>query len=58
MLTLQSYDFVYYLWLQITIEQLRNGHFSTLDRENLIEELESTGIAISQRYSHIYLNFC
>ncbi|HAC65188.1 MAG TPA: DUF29 domain-containing protein [Cyanothece sp. UBA12306] len=42
-LTQTLYDQDYYLWLQTTIEQLRNSHFSALDRENLIEELESMG---------------
>ncbi|MEA5510679.1 DUF29 domain-containing protein [Crocosphaera sp. UHCC 0190] len=39
--TLYNQD--YYLWLQTTIKQLKSGQFSTLDVENLIEELESMG---------------
>ncbi len=37
------YEQDYYLWLQTTIQQLRSGQFSTLDLENLLEELESMG---------------
>lgn len=37
------YDQDYYLWLQETIAQLGSKQFSRLDRENLIEELESMG---------------
>ena len=35
------HDKDYYLWLETTLEQLRNGQFSALDLENLIEEIES-----------------
>jgi hypothetical protein len=35
------YEQDYYLWLQTTIKKLRSGQFSTLDLENLVEELES-----------------
>lgn len=45
--TLQStqalYEQDYHLWLQTTIEQLRQSQFSLVDWENLIEELESMG---------------
>ncbi len=37
------YEQDYYLWLKTTINQLRTGHFSGVDMENLIEELESMG---------------
>ncbi len=37
------YERDYALWLETTIEQLRQGKFSVLDLENLIEELESMG---------------
>ena len=37
------YDQDYYLWLQATIKHLRSGQFSSVDLENLIEELESMG---------------
>jgi hypothetical protein len=37
------YEQDYYLWLETTIQQLRSGQFSTVDMENLIEELESMG---------------
>jgi hypothetical protein len=33
----------YYLWLRTTINQLRAGQFSSVDLENLIEELETMG---------------
>lgn len=37
------YDQDYQLWLESTIEQLRQGEFSSVDWENLIEELETMG---------------
>jgi septal ring factor EnvC (AmiA/AmiB activator) len=37
------YEQDYALWLKATIEQLRQGNFSLVDLENLIEELESMG---------------
>ncbi|MEH1827942.1 DUF29 domain-containing protein [Nostoc sp. C052] len=33
----------YYLWLRTTINQLRAGQFSTVDLDNLLEELETMG---------------
>lgn len=37
------YDQDYALWLETTIAQLRQGNFSSVDWENLLEELESMG---------------
>jgi Domain of unknown function DUF29 len=37
------YDQDYYLWLRTTINELRAGQFSSVDLNNLIEELEDTG---------------
>jgi hypothetical protein len=37
------YDQDYYLWLQNTIDQLGSGQISSLDLDNLIEELASMG---------------
>ncbi len=37
------YDQDYYLWIRTTINQLRAGQFSTVDLENLLEELETMG---------------
>lgn len=37
------YERDYALWLEMTVEQLKQKKFSTLDLENLIEELESIG---------------
>jgi hypothetical protein len=37
------YEQDYQLWLETIIEQLRQGKFSEVDWENLIEELESMG---------------
>ncbi len=37
------YDQDYYLWLRTTINQLRTGQFSSVDLENLLEELETMG---------------
>lgn len=37
------YEQDYALWLETTIAQLRQGNFSSVDWENLLEELESMG---------------
>ncbi|ODH01649.1 hypothetical protein A4S05_28005 [Nostoc sp. KVJ20] len=37
------YDQDYYLWLRTTINQLRAGQFSSVDLDNLTEELENMG---------------
>ena len=37
------YDQDYYLWLRTTINQLRTGQFSSVDLDNLLEELENMG---------------
>jgi predicted DNA-binding ribbon-helix-helix protein len=37
------YEQDYYLWLETTIEKLKDNEFKTLDIENLIEELETLG---------------
>ncbi|MCC5668577.1 DUF29 domain-containing protein [Nostoc sp. CHAB 5784] len=37
------YDQDYYLWLRTTINQLRAGQFSSVDLDNLLEELENMG---------------
>ncbi|MEH2362477.1 DUF29 domain-containing protein [Nostoc sp.] len=37
------YDQDYYLWLKTTINQLRAGQFSSVDLDNLLEELETMG---------------
>ena len=37
------YDQDYYLWLRTTINQLRAGQFSSVDLDNLLEELETMG---------------
>ena len=39
--TLYNQD--YYLWLRTTINQLRASQFSSVDLDNLLEELESMG---------------
>ena len=41
--TQSLYDQDYYLWLRTTINQLRAGQFSSVDLDNLLEELESMG---------------
>ena len=38
-----SYDKDFYSWTQEQAELLRNGQFSELDIDNLIEEVESMG---------------
>ncbi|MEH2043428.1 DUF29 domain-containing protein [Nostoc sp.] len=42
-ITQTLYDQDYYLWLRTTINQLRNSQFSSVDLNNLIEELEDIG---------------
>ncbi|MEM9275099.1 MAG: DUF29 domain-containing protein [Cyanobacteria bacterium P01_F01_bin.143] len=37
------YDRDYYLWLETTVQQLKNGSFNKIDLANLIEEVESLG---------------
>ncbi len=37
------YDTDFQLWIEQTVEQLRDRNFSQLDLENLIEEIESLG---------------
>lgn len=39
------YEQDFYLWLQTTINLLKEGKFSEIDLENLLEELESMGEA-------------
>ncbi|MBN3939990.1 DUF29 domain-containing protein [Nostoc sp. NMS9] len=42
-ITQTLYDQDYYLWLRTTINQLRTSQFSSVDLNNLIEELEDMG---------------
>ena len=37
------YDQDFYLWIETTAKQLKEGRFSELDLENLIEEIECMG---------------
>ena len=37
------YDQDFYLWIETTAKQLKEGRFSEVDLENLIEEIESMG---------------
>ncbi|WP_017654420.1 DUF29 domain-containing protein [Fortiea contorta] len=37
------YDQDFYLWIQTTAKQLKEGRFSEVDLENLIEEIECMG---------------
>lgn len=37
------YEKDYYLWLQTTVQQLKQGNFSAIEMDYLIEELESMG---------------
>lgn len=37
------YEKDYYLWLDTTIKKLKSGSFEQIDKDNLIEELESLG---------------
>ncbi|GBF82619.1 DUF29 domain-containing protein [Aphanothece sacrum] len=38
--THKLYDIDYQIWLETTLEQLRNGQYSDVDWENLLEEIE------------------
>ncbi|MBD2449831.1 DUF29 domain-containing protein [Nostoc sp. FACHB-152] len=40
---LRLYDQDFYLWIETTAKQLKEGRFSDVDLENLIEEIESMG---------------
>jgi hypothetical protein len=40
---LRLYDQDFYLWIETTAKQLKEGRFSEIDLENLIEEIESMG---------------
>lgn len=42
-ITQTLYDQDYYFWLRTTINQLRTSQFSSVDLDNLIEELEDMG---------------
>ncbi|QLE56922.1 DUF29 domain-containing protein [Nostoc sp. TCL26-01] len=37
------YDQDFYMWIETTVKQLKEGRFSDVDLENLIEEIESMG---------------
>jgi len=37
------YDQDFYLWIETTAQQLKEGRFSEVDLENLVEEIESMG---------------
>ncbi|MEB3310842.1 MAG: DUF29 domain-containing protein [Snowella sp.] len=43
MTTQTLYEKDFNLWIEQTINQLKNGDLSNLDRENLIEEIQSMG---------------
>ncbi len=42
---LNLYEQDYYLWLEKTVQLLKNGQLSALDIENLIEEIQDMGIS-------------
>ncbi|MFM7406372.1 MAG: DUF29 domain-containing protein [Cuspidothrix sp.] len=50
------YDQDYYLWLKTTINQLRTGQFSTVDLENLLEELETLGRSQKRTIQNLLIN--
>lgn len=37
------YETDFYIWIETTVKDLKEGNFANIDRENLIEELESMG---------------
>ncbi|MEH2286296.1 DUF29 domain-containing protein [Nostoc sp.] len=49
------YDQDYYLWLRTTINQLRTSQFSSVDLDNLIEELEDMGRSQKQRVKSLLI---
>jgi hypothetical protein len=42
-LTQTLYDTDFNLWIEQTVNQLKNGDLQDLDRQNLIDEIESMG---------------
>ncbi|WP_017653041.1 DUF29 domain-containing protein [Fortiea contorta] len=49
------YEQDYYLWLKTTINQLRAGQFSSVDLDNLLEELESIGRSEKRRVKSLLI---
>lgn len=52
------YDADYQLWLDHTVAQLKAQDFNNLDRENLIEELESLGRSEKHAISSYLMRLC
>jgi hypothetical protein len=55
---LSLYDADYQLWLDQTVVQLRSHSFSSLDLENLIEEMESLGRSEKHAVSSYLRRLC
>jgi hypothetical protein len=52
------YDTDYQLWLAQTVDQLKSHNFSSLDLENLVEEMESLGRSQKQAVSNYLMRLC
>ncbi|MGP1385423.1 MAG: DUF29 domain-containing protein [Thainema sp.] len=52
------YDTDFQLWIEQTVEQLRDRNFSQLDLENLIEEIESLGRSDKRAISSYLMRLC
>ncbi|HBE20906.1 MAG TPA: DUF29 domain-containing protein [Cyanobacteria bacterium UBA11149] len=52
------YEQDYQLWLEQTLNQLRNGDFDPIDLDNLIEELESLGKSDKHAISSYLMRLC
>ena len=56
--TKSLYDTDYQLWLEQTVAQLKARDFSSLDLENLIEEIESLGRSQKNAVSSCLMRLC
>ncbi|MGB5592915.1 MAG: DUF29 domain-containing protein [Crocosphaera sp.] len=50
------YELDYFFWLEETVKQLRQGKFSLVDLENLIEEIESMGRSERRAVESLLIN--
>ncbi|NEP76390.1 DUF29 domain-containing protein [Okeania sp. SIO2G5] len=56
--TVSLYDTDYQQWLDATVQQLKSCNFDNLDRENLIEEIESLGKRDKRALSSYLMRLC
>ena len=50
-MTTSLYEQDILLWVEDTVNKLKNGDFKNLDIDNLIEEVESLGISQKKEYN-------